>query len=1323
MNIGHDLSPPSGPVQRRLQGPPAKSKFLGVVFFTLILAVPGSGDDFALLEQDFDDRRISAEAPSQDAAIGIQHFLDPELARAIGARGLKIWIDEGNAGLEEFTYFLRVARSPSYLENTELNVFGLFNANLRQRAQEAAVNSFPHSDEAKEELVAALGEYAPDPTPIGCWDSSLEISKSPWDLLYEGQYRLGEFSAGTPYGSSSMSRLREYLLAWRYGINARFVHGSGSAARVREFVVQAEESLEEKTAKAFIFDSDPFAYRYRLHMRERIPRYLTDRQGCIHYQWIRAAGVNVEYGDIHSIRLPRPLNISVIGDSYTSGEGARLYASRQFGRVVGNGGNRGAIGVSLRGWIGEYGGYPGHRSVNSGWESAVNQTVKARFTDLAINFYNVSSSGAQVRNYDENGPTGEDEIPLHEISERWGDEEKALTNAARQMHAMDAILARDEQETIDVLGFTFGGNDANFSKLIAAILYKDGEDGDYSLENIGKNLDYLSNWGVDFEGGPFWDDDPPANPIVFPVRASFFEMAQDARDRLEWLGLELESGNFGVRTEKVIQGNYPNPVGAADHYCPAVAPCWAAKIDSVEMGWIRRDILPEVNDRIVAANASRFGYSLADTYEELPVMHGHHLGKNFGVRWFEPILTTNAESEIFPYAFHPNARGHFNVYRPVYLEKLNECLDSTYRTDQFAKEQPSFNLALVEPALIYDGPSSTLRLVGQIENPSTITASQPMRVEVRALLEATSGLEAVSEAIPAPVRDVKGSVVELPPLEPRGKSEFSIVLSEGQETAAVNELLLRHFLGVQETEAAKGLIEGSLSPASIARRLAAVSSVSFDFRLVPAAEEERGYYSSCAASFGASTTTDLLESLGWLQERYPEAYEEVVKEGQQLGVSSPELLTHPALREQPQLFRMFDVNPDAGLNRFSPGEKIQLSQLQSVGERIRMTGRVGPLDPKYSFLSVEALADKVTLALPTGSVRFAASRFESIADVLPYDGNPVTMVFHQALSLSRQDEEKGIKREFVAHPARFEVPQVVHGVADYPANGEVIEGGKLQVDLRFRPVDVEGNEQIAGVEFRDPVTGASFGGEIVSPDGVSISRDLGRFLLHSPTARVEVVTFNEEHEQRVGYDYLNVDAPATVRQRYLELRDGELLVEFTISGPGAGDYAQGFEVHISPDAAIAFADNAPAEERFVYTAVPQDLTVKQVDEEQGEVRFVLPIPLDVVHSNMRNVRYVLGEGALSEVRYSSLDLSDLRVNALGVIEPLLRGVELEVLSDREAEVRSEVPGLLMVDTSEDLRTWKRSLTTMVDGAAPFRFDWPRSASGKLFLRSSLMKAK
>ncbi len=107
---------------------------LSIFFFTVFSVGTSGANDFALLEQDFDDRRIPAGALSQDAAIGIQQFLDPELARAIGARGLKIWIDEGNAGLDEFDYYLRVARSPGYLENTELDVAGLFNGDLRQRA-------------------------------------------------------------------------------------------------------------------------------------------------------------------------------------------------------------------------------------------------------------------------------------------------------------------------------------------------------------------------------------------------------------------------------------------------------------------------------------------------------------------------------------------------------------------------------------------------------------------------------------------------------------------------------------------------------------------------------------------------------------------------------------------------------------------------------------------------------------------------------------------------------------------------------------------------------------------------------------------------------------------------------------------------------------------------------------------------------------------------------------------------------------------------------------------------------------------------------------
>jgi hypothetical protein len=47
----------------------------------------------------------------------------------------------------------------------------------------------------------------------------------------------------------------------------------------------------------------------------------------------------------------------------------------------------------------------------------------------------------------------------------------------------------------------------------------------------------------------------------------------------------------------------------------------------------------------------------------------------------------------------------------------------------------------------------------------------------------------------------------------------------------------------------------------------------------------------------------------------------------------------------------------------------------------------------------------------------------------------------------------------------------------------------------------------------------------------------------------------------------------------------------------------------------------------------------------------------------------------------------------------------------------------MVDTSEDLRTWKRAQTTMIEGGAPYRVKLPDSTTGKLFLRASLMKAK
>ncbi len=693
-------------------------RFLSIIS-CLLAAATSHASDFALSEADYDLQRIASEATSRDSSIGIQHFVDPELARAIGARGLKIWLDGRQGAIAGTDYYLRVARSPLRLLTTDLDVGQVFGADLRESAIVATSRSFPSYRGNMEEIHDWIRQNVSHPTIINCADACLEISKSPWDLLYQGQYDSGNFG-GDIYLSASMSRIREYMLERRYRVDARFVHEDGDRESLREFVVKAKRNIPEGTAKAFIYDSDPFAYLYRLQQRERIAHHLTDRQGCIHYQWVRVRGGVATKGDVHSIRLPRPLNISVMGDSYTSGEGAPLYASGDFGSqyLVESGNSEwtvtGSFGeVTLSQWIEEYGGRPGHRSVNSGWESAVNQTVKSRFTDLAVNCYNVASSGAQVEEWKGNGPNGrdlerEEEIPLDEISAIWGAEdangdgiadarEKALTTAYRQMHALDALMEDDGgQNVIDVLGFTFGGNDAKFSKIITAMLFLDSDDlfGEvpYTLNNIGTNRNYpatLTSFGE--ERDPFYD--PDGDPISFPEMASFSQMVEHGLGALARLGGNIESGAYGFDVNKVIVGNYPNPLGSLNIYNPAG---WIgsgiAQIDSTESGWVRRIINPSVNEDMVASNANQFGYILADTLTRLPYAHNRHLGRDYGVRWFEPVLSTDEEEEWFPYAFHPNAAGHFNVYRPVYLERLNECLDSSYRSERTRDDWKSESL-------------------------------------------------------------------------------------------------------------------------------------------------------------------------------------------------------------------------------------------------------------------------------------------------------------------------------------------------------------------------------------------------------------------------------------------------------------------------------------------------------------------------------------------------------------------------------------------------------------------------------------------------------
>gem|GEM_PF-3773099 len=1320
-------------------------QFLSIIS-CLLAAATSHASDFALSEADYDLQRIASEATSRDSSIGIQHFVDPELARAIGARGLKIWLDGRQGAIAGTDYYLRVARSPLHLLTTELDVGQVFGADLREPAIVATSRSFPSYRGNMEEIHDWIRQNVSNPTIINCADACLEISKSPWDLLYQGQYESGNFG-GDIYLSASMSRIREYMLERRYRVDARFVHEDGDRESLREFVVKAKRNIPEGTAKAFIYDSDPFAYLYRLQQRERIAHYLTDRQGCIHYQWVRVRGGVATKGDVHSIRLPRPLNISVMGDSYTSGEGAPLFASGDFGSqyLVESGNSEwtvtGSFGeVTLSQWIEEYGGRPGHRSVNSGWESAVNQTVKSRFTDLALNFYNVSSSGAQVEEYNRAGNRfRENEIALDEISATWGAEDsdgngiadarqKALTNAYRQMYALDALMENDGgQNVIDVLGFTFGGNDAKFSKVIKTMLVLDADDDAYDLENIGTD-EPSYYWGSG--GNPFYDEDFPC----FPRTASFDDMVDHGSRALQRLGNALDGESHGFSVGKVIVGNYPNPLGGLEEYNPEIfnGAAWPAlaQIDSIESDWVREIINPTINDDMVAVNALRFGYALADTVEELPYDHPRHVGKSGGVRWFEPILTRNENNERFPYAFHPNAAGHFNVYRPVYLEKLNDCLDSSYRSEQWQEENPNVDLAVGDADLVYDTVAGGLRIIGKVENRSRIAPSEALRFDMRAFLGLPNNEQWTPDAIPLPVRDSQGSIVQLPPLEAGEKRDFSFLLAVGSETSSINSMLVGHYLGLQEREDVKRLMREPLSPEAIARRVASApflagGEVTFDFALVPISTPEDGYYSDCASRFGKRRVADFIESLDWLQERYPEAYELVLKQGQDLGISTPELLNPEVLTENPALFTVFDVNPDAGFDRSVPRDQVELSQLRGIAERVRLTKKIGILDPAFSYLSKESFEDRVSVKRDGVSRGFKVEDFGRIADVLAYDGRPVEIVFHEALPLSVQDEQEGLKREFVEHQAIFQVPQVVHGIERDAATDSLIFGEVLDARVRFAAgVDTAAElGPAAAVMVRDPITGARFQTAFVRAEDPAARLNLSSLLLHSGQVRVEVMTVTGADEQIVGYNYLNRDAPAVISQRFVDIRQERVLMECKIVGPGAGEYARGFSVELFSEDAVEYGATPPEEKRFVYRTRPLQLTTEEVGEGLFEVRWILEVPLDFVHSNFRRMRLVLGQGESAVVRESSLDLGEIRRHALGVVEPTLRRAAVNVVSERRAEVFADVPGLVTVDVSENLEHWERLVTSMVAGGSTTQFELPPSESGKLFLRASLLKER
>ncbi|MDB4521721.1 hypothetical protein N9080_06005, partial [Akkermansiaceae bacterium] len=776
----------------------------------------------------------------------------------------------------------------------------------------------------------------------------------------------GDYSSSVNYATNGgLSRIREYLLEERFGINARFVHEQTGRRSIKEFVVE-ETSGDDTSSEAFIFDSDPFSTAYRKNQRSRVISQLTDRQFKTNYQWVKVEDGIASYGDIHRIPLPRPVNVAVMGDSFSSGEAAP---------------NDSFFGAPN--WITEYRGVSAHRSVLSGWELAVNQTVKTWFTDRGFNFYNVSTTGAVARNIGEGGPRNEAAPTV-----RGSTVSESLNTAARQLLTLDQLLENDGQDTVDILGFTFGGNDAHFSKIIQTILFLNG--GQWDVDNVGSpDL----NYPIPDSLRPFHESngDPKifSQPLGQPL-TSMDQMVATALNNLEWLGVNLSEGGFGFEVKKVIRGNYPNPVGGAEIYRPvpglifgevaaavfdACVERWLADYDpeydcpwwanlvtlwgcelvaevielTVEVAWdiarysvcavagggagalaeyfalglfwidpweadkIRDEIMPRMNDDLVGVDVQRFGYELADTRDIVGYNHSHHIS-SFSP-WFSGIQTLIEDNEEFTYAFHPNKKGHRYIYKPVYVNSLQECLKSKHLDKIYKEENPSVDpdLEIIEARIAYDDQDSTLKLVLDVKN----VGQQPTKPSVAnaiVFIDRPGGGLFPEDSFEVTIKDLARQEVIIGPLE-GGERKIRIYdLARGPADCVYFDFLLRHFLSLQDQERVREVIGNVYPIDSVAARMAAWiplfggNHLSFLVSVSPAdLSAERNMRNNYSGDMVVIPREDTgwEQALQWIRKNLPAFHKELGAQAKDETGKDLEKLTATDLIENQSLLELF----------------------------------------------------------------------------------------------------------------------------------------------------------------------------------------------------------------------------------------------------------------------------------------------------------------------------------------------------------------------------------------------------------------------------------
>lgn len=1288
------------------------------VFFLIFtsgspVCIGGEWSTFVEKDPELEEVRLSTEGRfSKDRDLGILFLADPSHVRQTGARQFHIWHEESS----DYTFYLRVAGSRDELSSRPFLFF----------------RNPPERIDAPGDL-AGLGYFynwagRPQLNEI---DTNLET----YDYYQEDLYYA--YNTERYYLGPRASRMREFLLKTRYNIEANFVYDNGATRRSKPkmFVVKSDRGSSGalKESVGFVFDADPFGFAYRIPQRNRIAAHLANPSGVSYYQWVKVGGKDgVAYGNIHEFALPRPVNIGVIGDSYSSGEGARATAmipSLESGW-------HGLNGFPL-GWITEYADWEesySHRSLASGWERAVCQQNRQKFASVALNFYNVSTSGAvarrfgkkwnldefdvdvdlsslnplQLKNYREwfkcavgyecpdvltitlpsNNPDAG--VPIDEDSVRHSGTilGGGLGTASRQLHLLDDLLEMDGYSTLDVLGFTFGGNDASFSNIITSLLMLQLSDREIR-GSIGGTL-------------PFFNDLPEAT--------SLNDLRDIGRNNLQYIGEKLKNDDFGFRVKKVIRGNYCNPLGDSRSYQPRILvnSDWAYllnvlpnvsysdgeltssyfRVDEQETNSVRSSVLNMMQDELVGFDASRFGYNLADTRQAtiesngFPTEHGHSVAA--ADSWFVPLNKVGGEDTQM--AFHPNAKGHNNIYRPIYNEKLSECLKPENRRMSFDGEGFA-DLLNWSTSITYENGELLAKVVaGNLGTVPTI----PAYVNLGVIFGAGEGVyhsDVVSGArggaFTQPLLGEDGFAIVVPTLLPNELWSETFKLASGERECVYYDLIIDHFFRVQDRAFKEGLV-GDVSGDTLLGRAAAFiplfgNRLTLHCDLKPvsvAGSQEINFMNNRGASFPLPFDPDLSSMFNWLAKTRREAYERLL-EKMFPGVDPAKIddLFLANFYENPKrVTDTFNVQTldVAGLNR----EDLKLGQVVSVDvfrEAVKTIDhglKNGIIGAKPVIFDSDIFDDYLVVSLRGFEKRIGFDRWGELPLILPADASLTDARYCRYRSSPKGDGE------YEDIPIKIGTRKKLDSLKRYGSN-DLIRNQilNLQVEYTERP---KGVEIISQVTVKDPVTEALFEIYALEPRNNEESLDLSEFLFHSDQVEVGVSAVNRSAED--NRYFLEHGNPSQIDQRSIG-RDGiSVMMELIIEGPFASSLSDEVIIEITGDANLT---------------IP--LEVVSVGGGNDGKLIELRVPIYLLYGQPKIIK-------ISNKNNPSIS----KISSIGVREThqVTRDVEVRGPYDAQASndfskgvgfINNATDSITTVDASSDLKGWSREVTELGKG--------------------------